>query len=102
MKRILRPLTPPLSLTFLKYAASTLPIVAYAEAGPLYGIVWPILISLLPCPSALAAAPGLASPPLSFCLQLQRASASMRDATPSGTLLDVSLFMTSPVVMLGD
>jgi len=35
MKLIFRPLIPPSSLTFLKYAAIVLPIVPYAEAGPL-------------------------------------------------------------------
>ena len=52
MKLILRPLMPPCSLIILKYAASALPIVPYADAGPLYGIVWPILISVSDAPGS--------------------------------------------------
>src|SRR6185295_15685571 len=52
MKLILRPLMPPCSLIILKYAASALPIVPYAEAGPLYGMVWPILISVSDAPGS--------------------------------------------------
>src|SRR6266403_49525 len=33
----------------------TLPIVPYAEAGPLYGLVWPILISVAVTPGVSAA-----------------------------------------------
>src|ERR1041385_2041866 len=41
---------PPLSLTILKYAASPLPSAANADNGPLYGIDWPILISVAVTP----------------------------------------------------
>jgi hypothetical protein len=53
MRLILRPLIPPCSLIILKYASSALPTVPQAEAGPLYGIVWPILISVAVTPGAL-------------------------------------------------
>src|SRR5690349_18850138 len=43
---------PPWSLIILKYAASALPIVPYADAGPLYVIVWPILISVSDAPGS--------------------------------------------------
>src|SRR6478735_8206835 len=46
MKLILRPFTPLCSLIMLKKAVCVLPITPYAEAGPLYGLVWPILISV--------------------------------------------------------
>src|SRR2546421_10434501 len=49
---------PPSSLTFLKYAPITLPIVPYAEAGPLYGLVLPILISVAVTPGVSAAVAG--------------------------------------------
>src|SRR3954447_6257063 len=52
MKLILRPLIPPCSLSILKYAASDLPIVPYADAGPLYGLVWPIFISVSVAPGS--------------------------------------------------
>src|ERR1051325_4422126 len=70
MKLILRPLMPPSAFTFLKEASIVLPIVPYADAGPLYGLVLPILISVsvapgpyfLPCASAgLAAAASVAA-----------------------------------------
>src|SRR6266567_5403251 len=37
---------PPRSLTILKYPTSPLPSAPNAETGPLYGMVWPILISV--------------------------------------------------------
>src|SRR5215510_13986444 len=59
---------PPLSLIILKYAASPLPSTPNAEAGPLYGIDWPILISVavtpgVPPPAGAAAGPPAAEPP---------------------------------------
>src|SRR2546421_10159604 len=36
----------------------TLPIVPYADAGPLYGLVWPILISVAVTPGVSAAIAG--------------------------------------------
>src|SRR5882757_11184824 len=50
MKLILRPLMPPCSLIIRKYAASVLPMVAYDDAGPLYGMMLPILISVSVAP----------------------------------------------------
>src|SRR5262245_15172001 len=47
---------PPFSLTILKYAVSALPIIPYDDAWPLYGIDWPILISV-------AVTPGVSEPP---------------------------------------
>src|SRR5688572_30048424 len=47
---------PPCSLTILKYAPRALPIVPYADAGPLYGLVLPILISVAVTPGVCAAA----------------------------------------------
>src|SRR5690242_3583831 len=41
---------PPLSLIILKYAASPLPSTPNADSGPLYGIDWPILISVAVTP----------------------------------------------------
>ena len=41
----LRPLIPPSSLSFWKKPVWTRPPAPYAEAGPLYGLVCPILIS---------------------------------------------------------
>ena len=41
---------PPSALTFLKYASIALPIVPYAEAGPEYGLMPPIVISLSVAP----------------------------------------------------
>src|SRR5262245_25985823 len=52
MKVILRPLMPPSSLTFLKYASIVLPMTPYADAGPEYGFVFPILISVSDAPSS--------------------------------------------------
>src|SRR3954471_21747925 len=52
MKLILRPLIPPCSFSILKYAASDLPIVPYADAGPLYGLVCPIFISVSVAPGS--------------------------------------------------
>ena len=63
MKLIFRPLTPPSSLTFLKYAAMVLPIVPYADALPLYGLVLPILISVGVTPTTVwAVAPPATRP----------------------------------------
>src|SRR5436190_3937994 len=86
MKLILRLLTPPRSLTMRKYAAIDLPIAPYAEAGPLYGLVLPILIS-----------PSVAPASYFFCAAAGNASAATRDAArtisvrfmagpPSGTI----------------
>src|ERR1700741_838141 len=50
MKVILRSLMPPSALSFLKYASSVLPTTPYADAGPLYGMVLPILISVSVAP----------------------------------------------------
>src|SRR5687767_6057227 len=47
---------PPSSFTFLKYAPIALPIVPYAEAGPLYGFVLPSLISVAVTPGVWATA----------------------------------------------
>jgi hypothetical protein len=46
----------------LKYAACALPIVAYAEAGPLNGTVWPILISVSVAPDHIFSAQAPAMP----------------------------------------
>src|SRR4051812_28472022 len=46
---------PPDSLTVLKKAVSSLPITPYAEAGPLYGMVLPILSSVAVTPGDAAA-----------------------------------------------
>ena len=48
-------------MTFLKYAASVLPIKAYDDAGPLYGMMLPILISLSAAPVSFCCCPRLAS-----------------------------------------
>src|SRR5271165_853772 len=56
MKLTLRPAIPPWSLTiWLKNAISSLPLELYEEAGPLYGLVWPILISVSVTPVVSAA-----------------------------------------------
>src|SRR5580698_9641251 len=52
MKLILRPLMPPASLIILKKTASVLPCMPYAEAGPLYGMILPILISVSLAPGS--------------------------------------------------
>src|SRR5713101_7698048 len=52
MNLILRPLMPPPSLIMSQKATIALPLTPYAEAGPLYGQVWPILISLSLAPSS--------------------------------------------------
>src|SRR5690349_10996770 len=52
MKLTLRPLMPPSEFSFLKYAASVFPIVAYADAGPEYGMMLPILISVADAPGS--------------------------------------------------
>src|SRR6267143_2001628 len=50
MKLILRPLMPPSALIFLKYTSSVLPTTPYEDAGPLYGMMLPILISVSVAP----------------------------------------------------
>src|SRR5215472_16225252 len=58
MKLILRPAIPPWSLTILlKNAISSSPLELYEDAGPLYGLVWPILISVAVTPMVSAAEP---------------------------------------------
>src|ERR1700732_4563891 len=52
MNVILRPLMPPSALTLSKYAASVLPITPYEEAGPLYGMILPIFISVSLAPGS--------------------------------------------------
>src|ERR1700761_525849 len=52
MNLILRPLMPPSALILLKYRASVIPMVPYAEFGPLYGMVLPILISVSVAPTS--------------------------------------------------
>ena len=73
---ILRPAIPPWSLTILlKKAISSRPLELYEDAGPLYGLVWPILISVAvtpvvspadaPCIVAIvAASPATAAVPM--------------------------------------
>src|SRR6476469_7356895 len=56
MKLILRPAIPPWSLTILlKKAISSRPLELYEDAGPLYGLVWPILSSVAVTPVVSAA-----------------------------------------------
>jgi hypothetical protein len=47
----------------LKKASSPLPSVPKAVTGPLYGMVWPILISMAVTPGAFSAAAGPAVAP---------------------------------------
>src|SRR5207244_11763848 len=73
MKRILRPLMPPWSLTILKYASSVRSIAPYAPAGPSCGPQLPTTtsVSVTPTTAGLAVAiaavadadvPGVADP----------------------------------------
>src|SRR6185369_7846673 len=78
MKLILRPLMPPCSLMRLKYAASSLPMVPYADAGPLYGMVCPILISVSVAPGSYF-----------FCAIEGAASARPSAATARVVLIDM-------------
>src|SRR4051794_13160246 len=55
MKLILRPAKPPMSFAMRKVAPSALPIVPYAEAGPLAGQVLPMRISVSVTPVVSAA-----------------------------------------------
>ena len=48
--------TPPLELTYLKYASAPLPTEPYAAAGPLIGIVAPSVISFAVTPGVAAGA----------------------------------------------
>jgi hypothetical protein len=64
----LRPAKPPRSLAILNIADVALPVVPYAEAGPLYGIVLPRRISLAVTPGdssarTIAGAAGMNPPP---------------------------------------
>src|SRR5215471_5001892 len=52
MKLILRPLTPPSALTFLKYAAIALPCKPRTASGPLCGMVLPMRISVALAPGS--------------------------------------------------
>src|SRR5205814_10364001 len=58
MKRILRPLMPPWSLTILKYASSVRSIAPYAPAGPSCGPQLPTTtsVSVTPVTTAFAVA----------------------------------------------
>lgn len=67
----MRPLTPPCSLTILKYAALARASRPYCAAGPLRAAVWPMRISPSLTPTAWA------------CAQLAPTAASSAAATPA-------------------
>src|ERR1700748_1082241 len=61
MKLILWPATPPCSFTMPKNVLSNMPSTPYEEAGPLYGTVLPILISVAVTPGVSAAVAAVAT-----------------------------------------